>query len=129
MPAARRQFLESAIGGGIALGGGLAFLSKLAPVSAAEARLDPSGLSMDNGIGPIVKLLEETPREKLIEEVAARVKAGLTYRELLAGLLVAAVRNVQPRPQVGFKVHAVLVINSAHLANLASADGDRWLPV
>lgn len=129
MQATRRQFLESAIGSGIAFGGGLAFLSKLAPVSAAETKLDPSDVTMDSGIGPVVKLLEETPREKLIEEVAARVKAGLTYRELLAGLLVAAVRNVQPRPQVGFKFHAVLVINSAHLASLASPDGDRWLPI
>lgn len=129
MQPTRRQFLESAIGGGMALGGGLAFLSKLAPVSAADTKLDPSHLAMENGIGPVVKLLEDTPPEKLIEEVAAQVKNGLTYRELLAGLLVAAVRNVQPRPQVGFKFHAVLVINSAHLASLASPEGDRWLPI
>jgi hypothetical protein len=84
---------------------------------------------MDSGVEPTVRLLEETPREKLLEEVAARVKAGLSYRELLAGLLLAGVRNVQPRPQVGFKFHAVLVINSAHLASQASTDGDRWLPL
>lgn len=125
----RRQFLESAIGGGLALGTGLEFLSGLAPVSTAQTRLEPAHLSMDSGIGPVVKLVEEAPREKLIEEVAARVKNGLSYRDLLAGLLVAGVRNVQPRPQVGFKFHAVLVINSAHLASLASPEGDRWLPI
>ena len=48
---------------------------------------------------------------------------------LLAGLLLAGVRNVQPRPSVGFKFHAVLVVNSAHLASLASQDEDRWLPI
>ena len=53
----------------------------------------------------------------------------MSYRELLAALLLAGVRNVQPRPQVGFKFHAVLVINSAHLASLASPDSDRWLPI
>ena len=75
------------------------------------------------------RLLEETPRETLLEEVAPRIKKGLRYREVLAGLLLAGVRNVQPRPQVGFKFHAVLVINSAHLASLASPDSDRWLPI
>ena len=67
-------------------------------------------------------------RAALLEEVAARIKRGLSYRELLAALLLAGVRNVQPRP-VGFKFHAVLVVNSAHLASLASPDSDRWLPI
>lgn len=125
----RREFLESALGSGIALGGGLAFLDRLSPVSAADAKLRPSDLDPENGIEPTVRLLEQTPRDRLIEEVARRVKQGLTYRELLAALMVAAVRNVQPRPQVGFKFHAVLVINSAHLASLASSGRDRWLPI
>ena len=43
--------------------------------------------------------------------------------------MLAGVRNVQPRPSVGFKFHAVLVVNSAHLASLASPDADRWLPI
>jgi hypothetical protein len=47
---------------------------------------------------------------------------------LLAALLLAGVRNIQPRP-VGFKFHAVLVIHSAHLASLASPETDRWLPI
>ena len=48
---------------------------------------------------------------------------------MLAALLLAGVRNVQPRPSVGFKFHAVLVVNSAHLASLGSPDTDRWLPI
>jgi hypothetical protein len=129
MRATRRQFLGNAVGGGLSIGGGLGFLSRLGPVSAAEAKL-PSGLvQYGGGVEPTVKLLEETPRERLLEEVADRVKRGLSYRELLAALLVAGVRNVQPRPQVGFKFHAVLVINSAHLASLASPAEDRWLPI
>ncbi len=57
-----------------------------------------------------------------------RIRRGLQYREVLAALLLAGVRNIQPRP-VGFKFHAVLVVNSAHLASLASPDSDRWLPI
>src|SRR3989449_5478353 len=77
---------------------------------------------------PLVRFLEDTPRERLLEEVAARIKRGLSYRDLLAVLLLAGVRNIQPRP-VGFKFHAVLVVNSAHLASIASPDADRWLPI
>ncbi len=48
---------------------------------------------------------------------------------MLAALLLAGVRNIQPRPNVGFKFHAVLVVNSAHQAALAGPDSDRWLPL
>ena len=41
---------------------------------------------------------------------------------------MAGVRGIQPRP-VGFKFHAVLVINSAHLASLRAPDKERWLPL
>jgi hypothetical protein len=129
MRSTRRQFLGTA-GGAMMLGGGLGFLSKLAPVSAEEAQLHPSVVRIGNGIEPTVRLLEETPRERVLEEVATRIRHGtLNYRQVLAGLLLAGVRNVQPRPQVGFKFHAVLVINSAHLASLNSPDADRWLPI
>src|SRR5262249_35984861 len=79
-------------------------------------------------IEPLVRLLEETPRERLLEEVGARIKRGTTYREVLAGLQLAGIRNIQPRP-VGFKFHAVLVVNSAHLAIQNSPDSDRWWPI
>lgn len=125
MPSTRRQFLTNAVGSGLALG----FLSKLDPVSAADAKLDPSLVKLDDSIEPTVRLLEETSRERVLEEVASRIKHGLSYREVLAALLLAGVRNVQPRPQVGFKFHAVLVINSAHLASINSPDSDRWLPI
>jgi hypothetical protein len=116
----RRTFLAaSAVGAG-----SLAFLDRLPAVAAADAKV--VGLSPD--VEPVVRLLEDTPREKLLEEVAARVKRGLPYRDVLAALLLAGVRNVQPRP-VGFKFHAVLVVNSAHLASLAGPDRERWLPV
>src|SRR5204862_5207472 len=90
--------------------------------------LEPRMVRFHPEIEPLVRFLEETPRDRVIEEVGARIKRGLTYRELLAALLLAGVRNIQPRP-VGFKFHAVLVVNSAHLASLASPDSDRWLAI
>src|SRR5436190_22500331 len=126
----RRGFLKTSTMTGALVGfGHLGFLSKLPRVAAAEAQLDPAIVRFGPEMEPLVRLLEETPRERLLEEVAARIHRGLSYREVLAALLLAGVRNVQPRPSVGFKFHAVLVVNSAHLASLASPDTDRWLPI
>src|SRR5947209_11739756 len=126
----RRSFLRTSATGGALLGlGDLGFLSQLRPVSAAEASLDPKVVRLGSEVEPLVRLLEETPRGRLLEEVASRVRKGAAYRDVLAALLLAGVRNVQPRPSVGHKFHAVLVVNSAHLASLASPDTDRWLPV
>jgi hypothetical protein len=107
--------------------GDLAFLSRLRPVSAAEAA--PTGAPVADDVAPLVRLLEETPRGRLLEEVAQRISAGASYQQVLAALLLAGVRNIQPRPEVGFKFHAVLVVNSAHVASLASPDAHRWLPI
>ena len=125
----RRSFLKSTgSAGALAFLGNLGFLSKLPAVSAAEAALEPRMVRFHPDIEPLVRLLEDTPRERVLEEVAARIRRGLSYREVLAALLLAGVRDIQPRP-VGFKFHAVLVVNSAHLASLASPDSDRWLPI
>jgi hypothetical protein len=121
----RREFLVSTAGGL----GGLSFLDQLQPVSAAEAKLNTKIVTLRPEIEPTVRLIEKTPRDQLLEVVAGRIRQGLSYRELLAALLLAGVRNVQPRPSVGYKFHAVLVVNSAHLASISSPDTDRWLPV
>ncbi|MGC1272554.1 MAG: hypothetical protein WBC44_02515 [Planctomycetaceae bacterium] len=126
----RRDALRGGLAAGAALGlGDLGFLSELAPVSADDAKLAPGTVQLDPSIEPLVRLIEQTPRARLLEEIGSRIKAGLSYQELLAALLLAGVRNVQPRPSVGFKFHAVLVVNSAHLASLASPPEHRWLPI
>lgn len=113
----RRSFIRGSAA--LAALGDFAFLSRLPAVSAADAILEPRTVRFGPDIEPLVRVLEDTPRERVIEEMASRVKRGLSYREVLAALLLAGVRNIQPRP-VGFKFHAVLVVNSAHLASLAS---------
>src|SRR6267378_4182013 len=125
----RRRFLKTAITAGATVGlGDFSFLQCLPRVAAEEAKMDSKMVRFHPDIEPLVRFLEETPRERLLEEVAARIHHGLTYRELLAALLLAGVRNIQPRP-VGFKFHAVLLVNSAHLASISSPDSDRWLPI
>jgi hypothetical protein len=107
----------------------LDILGRLPPVSAAEATLRADRVQFSDDIEPLVRLLEDTPRERVVEVFAEKIRSGTGYRAVLAALLLAGVRNVEPRPSVGFKFHAVLVVNSAHLASLASPDEDRWLPI
>ncbi len=128
--ATRRQFLKFAGMSGAALGlGNFAFLRRLPPVSAQEARVTPALVKLDAGIEPLVRLIEETPQADLLEQVAQRIHQGTTYQEVVAALFLAGIRNVAPRPSVGFKFHAVMVVNAAHLGSLASPDSDRWLPI
>lgn len=126
----RRRFLQSAAVGGTALGlGSLAFLKKLPPVSAQNARVSPGLVKLDAGLEPLVRLIEETPQSDLLEQVARRIRQGASYQQVVAALFLAAVRNVQPRPSVGFKFHAVMVVNAAHMTSLSSPEADRWLPI
>ena len=101
----------------------------LSRITAAEARLPDGIVRLRPEIEPLVQFIETTERGRLLEEIGVRIRNGLSYRELLAALLLAGVRNVEPRPAVGFKFHAVLVVNSAHLASEAAPDTDRWLPI
>jgi hypothetical protein len=124
----RRRFLTA--GAGILLGcRGLGALSRVAPISAGDVRVSPDIVRFDPSIEPLVRWIEETPSERLLEDAVGRITRGLTYKETLAALLLAGIRNIQPRPSVGFKFHAVLVVHSAHLISVASAPDDRWLPL
>ncbi len=91
----RRRFLQGTTGA-LAAMADLTFLRGLPVVSAAEAQVDPKVVHFQPEIEPLVRLLEDTPREQLLEEVAARIKSGTSYREILTSLLLAGVRNVQP---------------------------------
>lgn len=125
----RRVLLQNTVRlGTVAAIGDLGFLQTLRPVAAEEARVRPEHVQFRPEMEPLVRLLETTPRAQLLEKVAARIHGGTSYQEILGALLLAGVRNVKPQP-VGFKFHAVLVVNSAHQASLASPDSDRWLPI
>lgn len=126
----RRKFLESSAWAGGLIGlQARHLIAHLPPVAAEDEAARTGIVPLRPEIEPLVRLLEETPRDKVLEEFASRIRSGLSYQEVVSALLLAGVRNVEPRPSVGFKFHAVLVVNSAHLASLASPDADRWLPI
>lgn len=128
MSVSRRGFI-TASAAAVAFHDSGAMFSGLRSVSADEARIPDGIVRLRPEIEPLVQLIENTERARLLEEIGRRIRDGLSYREVLAALLLAGVRNVEPRPAVGFKFHAVLVVNSAHIASLAAPDKDRWLPI
>ena len=98
-------------------------------MAAQDTRVSPRLVTLDAGLEPLVRLIEDTPQSELLEHVAQRIRRGTSYQQVVAALFLAAVRNVQPRPSVGFKFHAVMVVNAAHLTSLSVPEGDRWLPI
>lgn len=107
----RRRFLEAA--------GGAAVLSLTTPMTpAAAAEIDT-----------LLGLLERTPRAQILERVVGRIREGVRYEDLLAALMLAAVRNVQPYPDVGFKYHTVMVLQAVHLTAIRMSSAERWLPL
>ena len=109
--------------------GDLGFLSRLRPVSADEARLDPKVVRLQPEIEPLVRLLEETPRERLLEEVAGRIKQGTELsrgaRGAAAGRRAERPAAAQRRPQVPRRAGRQL----GPPGQPRLARPDRWLPI
>jgi len=97
-------------------------------LSRAEAQVTPELVRFRPDMEPLVRLMEETPREKCAEMVANQLRQGVSYRQLLGALFLAGIRNVNPRPP-GFAMHCVFVIHSAHLLGLEAPADVRMLPL
>ncbi|RMF95047.1 MAG: twin-arginine translocation signal domain-containing protein [Planctomycetota bacterium] len=121
----RRSFLKTTAIGGLS-GAGWWVATNRATAAPGD---DIPEASVPAEYAAWVQLLEQTPRERILPVFAEQVRRTPDEPKLLAALLLAGVRNVEPRPSVGFKFHTVLVNQSLHLAHL-KADRDRkWLPL
>jgi len=122
----RRNFLKG-LGGGLAAG--VADWGVLTPMVRAleDVRVTPEKVRLRPEMESAVRWIEQTPRARVFDVAVAELRKGLSYRQLLAGLFLAGIRNIKPRP-VGFKFHAVMVIESAHQLALDAPQGDRLLP-
>lgn len=123
----RRTFLHtSAV---LGLGTGLASeVQAISPNTAEEMIVRPEAVQFRPEIEPVVRWIEETPRDQILNVAVAKLKGGLSYRDLMTGLFLSGIRNIKPRP-VGFKFHAVMVIHSAHLLGQSAAIEERLLPL
>ena len=123
----RRDFL-SELGSSVA-GGSVAWnvLQSLTPAHADELQVTPNVVQFRPEMEDVVRWIERTPHDKILAAAVTRLKEGLSYRQLVGGLFLAGIRNIQPRP-VGFKFHAVMVISSAHQLALDAPQADRLIP-
>lgn len=105
---------------------GLFSTPMLVPRSQAEVTSDIARFTPE--VEPLVALMERTPREKCAEMMAEQLNRGVSYRQLMAALFLAGVRNVNPRPP-GFALHCVFVVHAAHLISLEAPPDTRLLPL
>ena len=94
-------------------------------VSGLTARVGISGT--DRSVEGLLKWLEESRREDIPRDVGRTIRTGLRYEDLLAALCLAAVRNVRPYPDVGYKYRSVM--GSVHSTTEQLPTVDRWLPI
>lgn len=100
---------------------------------AATPTLGTSGISVRaarTAPAPLIRILEQTPRDKLKALLIARMKQGMSEQDLFTAICLAGVRNVEPYPSVGFKYHVVMMMQSIHLTRShGDSVEDRWLPL
>ncbi len=126
MPVSRRDVFRGLTTAALCRAGG-ALTSPLL-LGRADAQVTPEVLRFRPEIEPLVDLIERTPRERCAEAVVEQLRSGVSYRQLLAALFLAGIRNVNPRPP-GFAMHCVFVIHSAHLIGLEAPADARLLPL
>ena len=127
----RRHFIHRTAAAGTAAVASLTEfgpLMRLSPARAEDLQVTPAVVQFTPDTEPLVRLIETTPREKCFDMMLGQLQAGLPYRQFVAALFLAGVRNVRPHP-LGFKFHCVLAIHSAHQLSLDVPVNQRLLPM
>src|SRR5690242_6237718 len=97
-------------------------------LSRADAEVTPEVMKFRPELEPLVALIERTEREKCAQMAMEQLRNGVSYRQFLAALFLAGVRNINPRPP-GFALHCVFVVHSAHLMSLEAPPDARVFPL
>ena len=97
-------------------------------LSRTEAQVTPDIVRFRPEIEPLVALIERTARDRCAEMAVEQLRRGVSYRQLMAALFLAGIRNVNPRPP-GFALHCVFIIHSAHLLSMEAPADSRLLPL
>jgi len=119
MGASRRRFLKTMAGtGSFCLADGR-LLSSLA---AFGTEPPPERVHFGPDLEPIVRLIEETPRQQCVRVFVAELRRGLPYRRFLAASLFAGIRRMNSHHEV-YKIHAV------HQVGMEVRAEERLLPL
>jgi hypothetical protein len=96
-------------------------------LSRADAQVTPDITRFHPELEPLVDLIERTPRERCADVLVEQFRSGVSYRQAMAALFLAGIRNINPQPP-GFALHCVFVVHSAHLIGLEAPADLRLLP-
>src|SRR5262249_23557036 len=119
MNTARRQFLQTAVS---AASLGLPNVPLLGELAAFGAEPPPATVRFGPDLEPIVRLLDETPRDRCVAVFIDQLRPGLSYRPFLAAVFFAAIRRHRSNHDV-YKVHSV------HQVSLDARPEERLLPL
>jgi hypothetical protein len=117
----RRGFLRHATA---AAALGLPDLTSFRTVVAGAVQDPPAvdRIQFSPDLEPIVRLIEESPREKCVAALAEQLRRGLTYRQFMSAIFMAAVRKQNSH-------HSVYLVHSAHQISLDLRSEERLLPL
>lgn len=119
MGTTRRRFLQTVSGAASLC---LADRPLLSGLAAFGADPPPERIRFGPDLEPIVRLIEETPREQCVRVFVAELRRGLPYRRFLAASLFAGIRRVHSHHEV-YKIHAV------HQVSMDVRAEERLLPL
>lgn len=118
----RRRFLGAAATTALAGLADLSVFRPLAPARADDAKVTPEMIRFTPDIEPVVRLIEETPRDKCVAALVEQLRQGLPYRRFLAAIYLACMRR-------GNSHHDAWVVYSAHQLSLDARAEERLLPL
>ncbi len=119
MNTTRRRFLQTVAG---AASLGLPNVPLLGELAAFGGEPPPATMRFGPDIEPIVRLIEETPRDRCVAVFIDQLRRGLPYRRFLAAVFFAGIRRYRSH-------HDVYKIHSVHQVSLDVRPEERLLPL
>lgn len=121
MQISRRRFLNTSAAITSACAVDLGFLAPLSHAAASDTHLNPDDVLFGPETDRLLRLIRTTSREACVPAFAKEVKAGLSYRQFLTVLFLAAVENGDP--------HQVAQVYGAHRISSDARVEERLLPL
>src|SRR5262245_1284680 len=119
MKTTRRRFLQTVAG---AASLGLPNLPLLGELAVFGSEPPPATMRFGPNIEPVVRLIEETPRERCVAVFLDQLRRGLPYRRFLAAVFFAGIRRFRSH-------HDVYKIHSVHQVSMKVRPEERLLPL
>jgi hypothetical protein len=119
MTTTRRRFLQTLAG---AASLGLPHVPLLGELAAFGAEPPSATMRFGPDIEPVVRLIEETPRDRCVGVFLDQLRRGLPYRRFLAAVFFAGIRRSGSH-------HDVYKIHSVHQVSLDARPEERLLPL